>query len=97
LQATIIMPYPGTLLFAYCQKRGLLKTEDWNRYDMTCSIIRTKVSSMKLLAMIRSFYNKTIWTPRFMIKTLSQLNSIDGFKYVSFQTFKYFAKIKQFK
>ena len=35
LQATIVIPYPGTQLFAEAKKNGWLKTEDWSDYDMS--------------------------------------------------------------
>jgi len=97
MQATIIIPYPGTFLFDYCQKNGLLKTKNWDRYDMRETVIKTKASEKKLLAAIRGLYSHSIWTPRFIINTLFQLKSIDGIKYVSFQALKYFGKLWQFK
>jgi radical SAM superfamily enzyme YgiQ (UPF0313 family) len=97
MQATLVIPYPGTPLFAYCAKNGLLKTKNWDRYDMREPIIRTLVSKKKLLAAIRDLYSRSIWTPRFLANTLSQLKSIDGLKYVSFQTLKYLGKLWEFK
>jgi radical SAM superfamily enzyme YgiQ (UPF0313 family) len=97
MQATIIIPYPGTPLFDYCKKRGLLKTKDWNRYDMRELVVKTPVSQEKLLAAVRRLYSRSIWTPRFILNTLSQLKSVDGIKYVGFQALKYFGKLREFK
>lgn len=97
LQATIVIPYPGTPLFEYCDKNGLLKTKDWNRYDMREPIMKTKVSEEKLLAAVRGLYSRSIWNPRFILNTLAQLKSIDGIKYVSFQALKYLGKLWEFK
>jgi len=97
LQATIVIPYPGTPLFKYCEKKHLLKTKDWDRYDMREPMMKTKVSEEKLLAAVRSFYSRSIWTPRFILNTFSQLKSIDGIKYVGFQALKYFGKLWQFR
>jgi len=97
MQATIIIPYPGTPLFDYCKKRGLLKTKDWNRYDMRQLVVKTPVSQQKLLAAVRRLYSRSIWTPRFILNTLSQLKSVDGIKYVGFQALKYFGKLWEFK
>ena len=38
MQATIVIPYPGTPLFKQCEEQGWLTTKDWNKYDMrsTC-------------------------------------------------------------
>jgi len=97
LQATIVIPYPGTPLFDYCQQRGLLKTTDWDRYDMTETIMKTKISEEKLASAVRNLYSRSIWTLPFMLKTISQLRSWDGIKYVSFQAMKYFGKLMEFK
>jgi len=96
LQATVVIPYPGTPLFAYCLKNKLLKTKDWNGYDMRRAIMKTKVPEGKLLEAVRSLYSRSIWTPRFILNTLSQLKSVAGIKYVGFQGFKYFAKLLEF-
>jgi len=97
MQATIVIPYPGTPLFDYCQKNRLLKTKDWDRYDMREPIMKTKVPEERLLASVRGLYSRSIWNPRFMLNTLAQLKSIDGFKYVGFQALKYFGKLWEFK
>ncbi len=97
LQATIVIPYPGTPLFDYCQKSGLLKTTDWDRYDMRESIMKTKIPEEKLVSAVRGLYSRSIWTPRFVLKTISQLRSWDGIKYVSFQAMKYLGKLLEFK
>ncbi|HUV71479.1 MAG TPA: radical SAM protein [Clostridia bacterium] len=96
LQATVVIPYPGTPLFDDCLKNKLLKTKDWNRYDMQEAIMKTKVPEGKLLGAVRSLYSRSIWTPRFIFNTLSQLKSIAGIKYVGFQGFKYLAKLLEF-
>lgn len=97
LQATLVMPYPGTPLFKDCNKSGLLKTKNWQDYDMTKPVIETKVSNKKLLSAVRGLYSRSIWTPQFIFNTFSQLRSIDGLKYVGFQTLKYLAKLWEFK
>lgn len=97
MQATIVIPYPGTPLFTYCKKNSLLKTTDWDRYDMREIIMKTKIPDEKLMNAIRSLYSQSIKTPRFLLNTLMQLNTIDGIKYVGFQSLKYFGKLWEFK
>jgi hypothetical protein len=60
-------------------------------------VMRTPVSSKKLSAAVRHLYNQSIWTPRFILNILSQLKSIDGIKYVSFQSLKYLGKLWEFR
>jgi len=96
LQATIVIPYPGTPLFDYCQKNKLLTSEDWKKYDMRYPIIKTSLSKRDLDNAIKEFYSQTIWNKRFLFNTIKQLSNIDGIKYVSFQAIKYLGKLVQF-
>lgn len=97
MQATIVIPYPGTPLFKECEENGWLKTLDWNRYDMREPIMKTPVSDERLLAAVRELYSNSIWNRTFIINTFKQLKNLDGMKYVSFQAFKYFGKLIEFK
>jgi anaerobic magnesium-protoporphyrin IX monomethyl ester cyclase len=97
MQATVVIPYPGTPLFQDCLRENCLKTLDWNRYDMREPVMKTKMSEEKLLSTVRELYSSSIWNKTFILSTLSQLASVDGWKYVSFQGFKYLGKLLEFK
>lgn len=43
LEATVVIPYPGTPLFRDCQEQGLLRTEDWDLYDMRMPIMESPI------------------------------------------------------
>lgn len=97
MQATVVIPYPGTPLFEECQKEDWLKTSEWSSYDMREPIMKAGLHEEKLLAAVRDLYSNSIWNKTFIFNTLKQLGSFDGFKYVSFQTLKYFGKLLEFK
>lgn len=97
MQATIIIPYPGTPLFEECKKKDLLKTLDWERYDMRGPVMKAGVSDERLLSSVRELYSNSIWNKTFIFNTLGQLGTIDGIKYVSFQGLKYLGKLMEFK
>ena len=96
MQATIVIPYPGTPLFGECKKKGWLKTRDWNKYDMAAPVMKAGVSDERLLGAVRDLYSASIWNKTFILNTFKQLKSIDGVKYVSFQGLKYFGKLLEF-
>lgn len=79
-QATICIPYPGTPLFNSCKENGLLKTEDWNRYDMTESIMKIPYSDKKLFDLQKGIYN-TSYHPKFIWNKLKQIKSMDDLRY----------------
>ena len=56
LQATMIIPYPGTPLFRECREKGLLLTENWDDYDMRRQIMKTEVPEEDIRRAIRRIY-----------------------------------------
>jgi len=81
LQATLVIPYPGTSLFKEAKKNGWLKTEDWNKYDMRRSVLKTTLSDEELKKVIQDFY-KSVFSLSFLLrKTKEALTNFDVFKY----------------
>ena len=74
LQATIVIPYPGTPLFRECQEKGWLKTEDWDRYDMREPVMKSPMADSEILAMTRGIYSSFL-TPRFIWRQLTSIRT----------------------
>lgn len=69
LQATVVIPYPGTPLFKECKENNWLKTEDWDRYDMREPVMKTSMPDEEIMAMTRGLYTSFL-TPRFVFRKL---------------------------
>lgn len=69
-QATVAIPYPGTPLFRECQEQGLLKTLDWERYDMSEPIMVTPMEDEAVRALVAGIY-KVALEPEFVIRRLA--------------------------
>ena len=69
LQGTIVIPYPGTPLFAECQENGWLRTEDWDRYDMREPIMKNGIPDEEIFALIRGLYTSFL-TPKFILRQI---------------------------
>lgn len=95
MQATIVIPYPGTPLFIECQNNNWLKTTDWNKYDMRQPIMETGIDDDQLMSYVRSLYS-SFATPEFITKTLLSIRNIDDIKYVGFQGLKFLSKLTDF-
>lgn len=76
LQATIVVPYPGTPLFAEARKQGWLTTENWDDYDMRQSVWRSPVSSDDVMGFKNELY-KAALTPRFLVRKVLSIRSVD--------------------
>lgn len=81
LQATIVMPYPGTELFRQCKEAGWLTTEDWNEYDMRKPVMKTGMMDDEILALTRGIYKSCI-TPQFIAKKLFSLRTVDDLRFM---------------
>jgi len=96
MQATIVMPYPGTPLFDEARARGWLKTQDWDRYDMREPILKTELSDAEVLALVRNLY-ATVFTPRFLWRKVKEGVSHPSLlcSYLRF-AFKFLGKLRDF-
>jgi len=94
LQATIIIPYPGTPLFKYCKKNNLLKTLDWDKYDMRQAIIKTK-NSTYIKKSVQDLF-KSIITPKYIFGKILSIKSFEDIKFLFFYLIKYLRKLHDF-
>lgn len=83
LQATVVMPYPGTPLFDLCQRNGWIRFEptEYERYDMTepaCEL--TDMSEEEVVRMAGQFY-KLYMHPKFLMHQLKHMRSMEDLDY----------------
>jgi radical SAM superfamily enzyme YgiQ (UPF0313 family) len=82
LQATILMPYPGTPLYAEGLEAGWLKTQDWDRYDMRESVIEGPLDDAAIRRYVKRLY-RSFLTPRFIGRRLASVRSLDDLRFLS--------------
>jgi radical SAM superfamily enzyme YgiQ (UPF0313 family) len=80
LQATIVIPYPGTNLFKECKKNNWLKSKDWNDYDMSKPIMKTSMDDKQIKDLTQGLY-KSFMTPAFIVHKVFSIRSIDDLKF----------------
>jgi len=95
LQATILIPYPGTPLFKYCQKENLLLTKNWDNFDMRQPVIKSTISPSKQIKLVQNLF-KGIITPKFLFQKVISIRSINDIKHLLNYTLKYIKKLKDF-
>lgn len=74
LQATLVIPYPGTVLFAEAQENDWLRFADWERYDMSKPVLRSPIPDPELLALVRGLY-RSFLTPQFIWRKALSIRS----------------------
>ncbi len=97
LQATIVVPYPWTPLFKQCQKNDWLKTEDWDRYDMRESVMKSELDTKTILKFTHDMYSAVATNPKFLYHQISSIRDIYDVNYL-FKTAKQlaFGKFRDF-
>jgi anaerobic magnesium-protoporphyrin IX monomethyl ester cyclase len=85
LQATVVMPYPGTPLFRLCQENGWIRFDEteYERYDMTEPVcVLTDMNQEEVVQMAGQFY-KLYLHPKFLAHQLQHLNSLEDLDYMT--------------
>jgi radical SAM superfamily enzyme YgiQ (UPF0313 family) len=81
LQATIVVPYPGTPMFEEARKNGWLTTEDWDRYDMRESVWKSPIGTEDIKMLTQGLY-KAALNPRFIARKIFSVRNIDDLRFL---------------
>lgn len=81
LQATIVIPYPGTPLFKECREKGWLITENWDEYDQRKVIMKSPLTEKDIKELTQGLY-KSFVTPKFIWRKIIGIRSIDDIKFL---------------
>ena len=80
MQATIVIPYPGTPLWKECKEKGWLTTEDYEDYDMRMPVMKIPFEQEKLLELTQSLYS-AFFSPQYIFRRLISIRSFDDIKF----------------
>jgi radical SAM superfamily enzyme YgiQ (UPF0313 family) len=81
LQATIVIPYPGTRLFDECKKNKWLKTTNWDEYDMRAPVMKSKAGDEEIKKSVQDCY-KVFMTPRYVLRKIVGIRSKEDLKFI---------------
>jgi len=81
LQATIVIPYPGTPYFKECRDNGWLKTTDWDRYDMREAVVKTPLTDGQIKELTQGLY-KSFLSPQFIVRKILSVRSWADVKFI---------------
>ena len=81
MQATIVIPYPGTPLYKECKEKGWLLTDDYDDFDMRQPVMKTPFPHEKLLELEQELYS-SFMTPQYITRKLLSIRSPHDFMYL---------------
>jgi len=82
MQATIVIPYPGTPLFKECVEKNLLENLDWNEFDMKVLVMKTDVDKEFVKAAVQNMY-KNAFNPEFIFRRIIGIRGLDDLFFFS--------------
>ncbi len=80
MQATMVIPYPGTPLFNECREKGWLETTDWDRYDMREPVMKTPIGKQEIMKLVQGLYSVS-FNPEFLARKLAGIRDLEDLKY----------------
>lgn len=80
LQATIVIPYPGTPLWHECKQKGWLITEDYSRFDMREPVMHIPFSANKLNDLVQELYASFL-SPNYIVRLIRDIHSVADLNY----------------
>lgn len=95
MQATILIPYPGTPLYRECKENDWLLTEDYDDFDMRQPVMKTPFPPEKILELEQELYS-AFSSPQFLIREILSIRSPHDVWYFFFKAKKLLAHLMDF-
>ncbi|HSX39325.1 MAG TPA: radical SAM protein [Candidatus Saccharimonadales bacterium] len=97
MQATIVVPYPGTPLYKECVEKDLLKVDptDYEAFDMRGSVMKIPFSEDKLYELTQELYS-SFFTPKYMIRKVLSVREYDDVKFLFYSAWKLIGHLLDF-
>ncbi len=95
MQATIVVPYPGTPLFDECKKNDWLKSIDWNDYDMRLPVMKSPITDQEQLELVHGLFHGVL-TPKFLWRKITSIRNVDDISHLFNYAIKFIKKLQDF-
>lgn len=95
LQATILIPYPGTPLYKYCQENNLLNFTDYDRFDQREQVMKCPLTGTQVKELTQDLYRSFI-TPKFIFKKIISIRNFADLKFLFRAAGKVFGHLTDF-
>lgn len=84
LQATVVVPYPGTPLYEESVAKGWFRfpPEEYEKFDMSEPVLKTPDMSPQEVSGLCADIYKVFWRPRFMVRQLMRVRSLRDLGYL---------------
>ncbi len=80
MQATIVIPYPGTPLYKECKEKDWLLTDDYEKFDMRQPVMKIPFEHAQLMALEQELYS-AFMSPQYILRKVLSVRSMHDFMY----------------
>lgn len=95
MQATIVIPYPGTPLYKECKEKGWLLTDNYDDFDMRQAVMKTPIPKEKILELEQELYS-CFMTPQYITRKVLGIRSFHDAKYLFYMGWKLLGHLMDF-
>lgn len=97
MQATIVIPYPGTPLYKECVEKDWLsvKPTDYKAFDMRSPVMKVPFPESRLHELTQELY-ASFFTPKYIFRKITSLRSYVDFKFMVYSAWKIFGHLLDF-
>ena len=97
MQATIVIPYPGTPLYKECLEKDwlLVKHDDYEAFDMRGPVMKIPFEHEKIYELTQELYS-SFFTPQYILRKLLSVRKYDDAKFLVYSAWKIFGHLLDF-
>ena len=95
LQATIVIPYPGTMLWQQCKENGWLLSEDYDTYDMREAVMKSELTNEQIKELTQELY-RVFLMPKYIMRKTLNVRSVDDLRFATRGVKYVFGHLKDF-
>lgn len=97
MQATIVIPYPGTPLYKECVEKDWLLVDkyDYEAFDMRAPVMKVPFEKEKLYELTQELYS-SFFTPQYMLRKVLSVRNKDDVKFLWFSGVKLIGHLLDF-
>ena len=96
MQATVVVPYPGTLLYQECRDQNWLLTNEWADFDMKNPVMKTPFPAEELMKLVQKMYS-IAFDPLFLAHKVMSIRDLSDIQFFLRAGKKVIGHIKDFK
>ena len=97
MQATIVIPYPGTPLYKDCVENDWLQVgaKDYEKFDMRAPVMKIPFSNERLYELTQSLYS-SFFTPQYIFRKILSIRNWSDIKFLGYSAWKLIGHLLDF-